>query len=133
MIVVDTNVLVYFFVDAPQSDDVDMVRTKDPDWRAPLLWKSEFRNALAGYIRGNVMNFEQAIDVMQKAERLMSDRESEVDSTAVMSLVSQSNCSAYDCEFVALARTLNVPLVTYDARILREFPDLSITPATFLP
>jgi predicted nucleic acid-binding protein len=28
----------------------------------------------------------------------------------------------YDCEFVALAQHLDVPLVTADKKILREFP-----------
>jgi predicted nucleic acid-binding protein len=32
---------------------------------------------------------------------------------------------AYDCEFVALAQYLNVPLVTADKKILREFPEVA--------
>jgi len=45
----------------------------------------------------------------------------------VLQLVSESKCSAYDCEFVALARDLNVKLVTVDKQILREFPGDAIS------
>ncbi len=132
MIVVDTNVLVYFYVDATQSGDVAMVRAKDPDWHAPLLWKSEFRNAMAGYVRRDIMSFDQTIDVIQKAEQMMLHNEHSVDSAAVLRLVSESDCSAYDCEFIALANHLNVPLVTSDSQLLRNFPDRALAPDRFL-
>lgn len=32
-------------------------------------------------------------------------------------------CSAYDCEFVWLARDLRLPLVTADRKVLDAFPD----------
>ena len=37
-----------------------------------------------------------------------------------------SGCSAYDCEAVALAQALEVPLVTTDAAILHEFPGQAV-------
>jgi len=40
----------------------------------------------------------------------------------LMELVNKSNCSAYDCEFVALAKQLNVRMVMGDKQILKEFP-----------
>jgi predicted nucleic acid-binding protein len=42
-----------------------------------------------------------------------------------MQLVNRSECSAYDCEFVALAKYLGVPLVTADNKLLREFPGIA--------
>ncbi len=39
---------------------------------------------------------------------------------------------AYDCEFVALARDLNVPLVTSDKQVLTQFPDVATSLATFV-
>ena len=109
-----------------------MVRTKDPDWHAPLLWKSEFRNAMAGYVRNDIMSFDQTIDVIQKAERMILDKEHSVDSTDVMRLVTDSTCSAYDCEFAALARHLDAPLITSDSQLLCNFPDLALTPDRFV-
>ena len=132
MIVVDTNILMYLFVDGPQTRSAMTVRMKDPDWHAPLLWRSEFRNAMTGYLRNNTMTVEQAVIVIQNAEDLMDGQEHEVDSADVMRLISESNCSAYDCEFVALAQQLDVSLITLDRRILREFPNVAVGPAEFV-
>ncbi len=60
--------------------------------------------------------------IQSEAEGLLRDAEFEVDSDEVLELVRGSNCSAYDCEFVALAAPLGVPLVTMDAKLLRAFP-----------
>lgn len=35
--------------------------------------------------------------------------------------VAQSGCSAYDCEFVALAQYLDVPLVSADRKLRKRF------------
>ncbi|MFP4307942.1 MAG: hypothetical protein ACLFQQ_12070 [Desulfococcaceae bacterium] len=53
--------------------------------------------------------------MLQKTEYL-------VNSLDVLNLVQQSKCSAYDCEFVALAQNLKLPLITMDKQILKEFP-----------
>ena len=56
----------------------------------------------------------------------MKDFERHVGSVRVLDLVHDSGCSAYDCEFVALALMLEIPLVTEDKRILRSFPDTAV-------
>jgi predicted nucleic acid-binding protein len=43
----------------------------------------------------------------------------------VLQLVSTSRCTSYDCEFVATAQQLGVPLITEDRAILAAFPDLT--------
>ena len=40
----------------------------------------------------------------------------------VLELVRDSDCSAYDCEFVALAMSLGVKLVTDEKKLLKAFP-----------
>ena len=44
-----------------------------------------------------------------------------MDSYDVLALVRKSDCSAYDCEFVALAARLGIELVTMDKKLLRGF------------
>jgi predicted nucleic acid-binding protein len=46
-----------------------------------------------------------------------------VSAERVLGLVARSTCTAYDCEYVALAQELAVPLVTADKQVLRAFPD----------
>ena len=38
-----------------------------------------------------------------------------------------TKCSAYDCEFVALAHANGVRLLTVDREILHEFPEVAIS------
>jgi predicted nucleic acid-binding protein len=45
-----------------------------------------------------------------------------VDSGRVLDLVRDSDCTAYDCEYVALAMHLGVKLVTMDGKLLKAFP-----------
>jgi len=99
-----------------------MLLEEIPTWVAPLLWRSEFRNILALYLRKKILPLEDAIGIIQEAELLMKGNEYAVSSSKVFYLVNQSNCSAYDCEFVALAQDLHIPMLTMDKKILKYFP-----------
>ena len=127
MICVDTNIICYRWIPSSHSPYVDKVLAKDPDWIAPLLWRSEFRNALAGAIRQNLITLAVANDIVDKAEWHFVNREFAVSSRAVLDLVTNSVCSAYDCEFVALAEEQRIPLITMDRQILRDFPEIAIS------
>lgn len=75
---------------------------------------------------------EQARGLQGAAEEHLSSGEASPTSRAVFDEVLRSRCTAYDCEFVALARAWNVPLVTSDRDVLAAFPDVAVTPAGFL-
>jgi predicted nucleic acid-binding protein len=122
MIVVDSNVVAYLYLPGDYTERAEALLEHDADWAAPLLWRSEFRNILAGYMRRKTLTFEAARDLQLEAESLLAGAEHEVDSRQVLELVRDSDCSAYDCEFVALAMTLGVKLVTMDAKLLKAFP-----------
>ena len=133
MIVADTNLIVHLGIRSEWTSIAEQVFDKDPEWHAPVLWRSEFRSTLASHLRAGLMTYEHALDAMDEAERFMLDRGDHwVDSTAVLSLVAESTCSAYDCEFVALARHLGAPLITSDSQLLREFPGVATAPAEFV-
>lgn len=122
MIVVDSNIVAYLYLPGDYTAQAEALLQRNPDWMAPLLWKSEFRNILAGYMRRKEITFDIACDLQLEAESLLAGAEHEVDSRLVLELVRDSNCSAYDCEFVALALALGVKLVTMDAKLLKAFP-----------
>lgn len=132
MIVADTNIISYFLLPTPYSDSVDKLYKLDPNWAAPLLWKSEFRNVLALYLRKSVITFEKALQIQDAAESLMAISQYDISSSPVLTLVKESTCSSYDCEFIALAHYLNVQLVTQDKKILKEFPATAISVSNFL-
>jgi predicted nucleic acid-binding protein len=123
MIVVDTNIIGYLYLTSERSEQAEKALLLDPEWVAPVLWRSEFRNVLALYIRKGVLTLEEAVRIMEEAISLMQGGEYEVASYQVLQLVAESTCSAYDCEFVALARDLGVPLLTIDRQVLEQFPN----------
>lgn len=123
MIVVDTNILAGHCLPGPQNESTEALLRLDPEWAAPILWRSEFRNVLCGYLRRGTMNLRQAGELMAAAGESLKGGEHAVADQAVLALVSRSKCSAYDCEFVALAEALGVLFVTEDKQVLRAFPD----------
>lgn len=125
MIVVDTNVLAYLFLAGERTESAERALAKDPEWAAPLLWRSEFRNVLAVGVHQKRLALPDAQQIMGAALGLLAGREYEVESLRVLELAAASSCSAYDCEFVALAQDLKLPLVTADLQILRQFPTIA--------
>ena len=122
MIVADTNILVYRLVPNPRNSDAMALARFDAEWAAPVLWRSEVRNALAGYLRAGRLSSREAETAMEFGAACLLGGEHFVSNQAVFDLVSQSRCSAYDCEYVALAQVLGTILVTEDQALLRAFP-----------
>jgi len=131
MIVVDSNIIIHIHVQTERTALALQALKKDPCWVAPPLWQSEFRNVMAGYIRRRILKLEDAKLVMKSALKTMEDREILPPSELALDLAAASDCSAYDCEYVALARHLNVKLVTSDNKILRSFPETAVELGTF--
>lgn len=128
VIVVDTNVVMAFVM---QDDEtVNAVLRTDQDWVAPMLWRSEFRNALAGHMRVMGLSVSDASVAFNTASQRVT--ELNVNTESVLSLVPGSPCSAYDLEFVALAQSLDVPFVTFDRQVLGAFPSVAIHPTDFV-
>ena len=127
MIVIDTNVISFLFLDSGLSDEADRAQQRDSDWAAPFLWRSEFQNVLSLYVRKEIIGLQDAQLIMGNALSLMYDREYEVASYEVLRLSASSGCSAYDCEFIVTANDLKVPLVTVDQKLLNEFPAVAVS------
>lgn len=125
MIVVDTNVLTYLLLPTPLTSAAEILYQRDPEWAAPVLWRSEFRNVLALYLRKGLLPLDRALALQEEAERLMAGREFQVQSSAVLQLAKSSGCSAYDCEFIAVARDLGIRLFTADKGLLTAFPEIA--------
>ena len=76
-------------------------------------------------MRRDGVSLEKACALQDAAQSLL-DGEFESDSNSVLWLVSESTCSAYDCEFVSLAERLNVKLVTMDGKVRKAFPKIAV-------
>jgi len=131
MIVVDTNLILYLYVPSTRTAQAEAVFRRDPMWVTPILWRSEFRNTLAGLIRQGTLSLETAVQISYRAEFWMGGREYTAMSDQVLQLAAGSSCSAYDCEFVAVAQSLELSLITADRQILRAFPSIAVSPEAF--
>lgn len=125
MIVVDTNVLAYLYLPGPLTAAAEDLLTKEPEWAAPLLWRSELRNVLATQVTEGRLELDAACAIQQEAEDLLAGAEYEVDSPSVLRLAARSGRPAYDCEFVALAEALDTVLYTADRDLARAFPKIA--------
>lgn len=126
MIVVDANVLAYLLIPGRFTEGAEQLLQSDPHWAAPRLWRSELRNVLATYARSGSVELADAIALHHRATLLIGVEEYEVETSDVLRLSKASGCSAYDCEYVALAEYLDVKLVTADTKLAKAFPQRTV-------
>jgi len=132
VIVVDTNVIAYFFIDGEKTEQARNVRRRDPHWCAPALWRHEYLNVLATYVREGGAALDDARALWRQSLDLLASAEQDVDMEAALTLTTQHRISAYDAQYVALARQLQIVCVTEDRRLLSTFPTNTQTMLGFL-
>ena len=125
MITVDTQIVVYHFLPGENSELTEKLLLLDSDWFTSPLWRYEFRNVLAQYLRRNLVSAENAIRIAESAEAFLKSKEIQIPPTKVVELINKTRCTAYDLEFVAVAEELGTKLVTTDKEILKEFPKVA--------
>jgi predicted nucleic acid-binding protein len=122
VIVVDTNIIAYLLIEGEKTENAVKLLELDDEWAAPFLWRSEFRNILSNYLRKKLLTLDKALELVETATELMIDNEYAVASIDVLSLSNESGYSAYNCEFVSLAKNLGCPLITTDKKLVKVFP-----------
>jgi predicted nucleic acid-binding protein len=131
MIVADTNLIASLFLSTPATPAAEAAMVHDPDWTAPALWRYEFKNVLATQVRQMGLPLDQAVALFEEAAELMLEPEIEVEPGAILRLAHDKNLSAYDAEFLGLARALDLRIVTLDGGILKAAPGIAISPDAF--
>ena len=129
MIVVDTNVMVHLLLGGEHGENAALLFERDPEWAAPVILTSELRNLLLGYVRRGDLTADQANKMCDDAAEVLRGRTATVATghVLVQDVALECDLSTYDAEFVALARTLGVPLVTLDREILRKATDVAVS------
>jgi predicted nucleic acid-binding protein len=103
------------------------VWTRDPAWRLPPLWRSEFLNVLVNSVRAGIIGEEQSLKAWEVAISLFGRNEEEPHGPEVLRTALRHRISAYDAQYVALAERLGVILVTGDRRLREACPDLAMS------
>ena len=137
MIVVDTNTIAYFYIPGQFTSMVDEIRQKDNEWVTSPLWRFDFRSVLQKYVKANLLDFSDAIQIAEDAEMTLLGREVSIPPSVALSFLDQAmtifpKISAYDSEFLALAKSLNLKLITFDKDISKKFPEIAISAKEYL-
>ena len=102
MIVADASLLAHLLIPSPDSALAEGVYRKDPEWSAPVLWRSELRSVLLKHMRHSGMKIELAKAVVEKALLVIRDRETLPLTPAVLEAALFVNVSAYDAEYLVV-------------------------------
>jgi len=132
MIVVDANILIYSMIKCEQSPLVQKLRGKDADWRTAALCLHETLNVLATYHRREVLTLAQSRALLGHAERFIEEAQCEVVMDTALAVAAQYAVTGYDAQYVALAQSLNVPLITQDRKLRKAVPGIAFSMEEFL-
>lgn len=132
MIVIDANILIYSLIECDYSPLVHQLREKDADWRTAGLCLHETLNVLATYQRRDVLTLAQCKKLLDHTERFMNIAESEVKLDAALAVAAKYAVSGYDAQYVALAQSLDAPLITEDRKLRVAVPEIAYSMQEFL-
>jgi predicted nucleic acid-binding protein len=132
VIVVDSNVIAYSLIHGDRTLDALRVRELDQDWRVPPVWRHELANVLVTYVREGGLPEKNAVSMYLSAVSSYGSGETELDPGMIMSQAIQHRLSAYDAQYLGLARQLKVLCVTEDAAIRRAAPGKAISMREFI-
>lgn len=122
MIVVDVNVIAYLLIAGEKTAEARAVWELDADWIVPDLWRHEFLNILATYVRHGGTSVETATALWVSAIALFEGKESAAGPVATLELAERHQVSAYDAQYLAVALDYDAKLITEDKALLRAVP-----------
>ncbi|MFZ2301772.1 MAG: type II toxin-antitoxin system VapC family toxin [Gallionella sp.] len=132
MIVVDANILVYSLIEGDYTPLVQKLRERDMDWRTTGLCLHEILNVLTTYQRRSILTLAQCKKLLDHAERFMKVAQCEVMLDAALAVAVKYTITGYDAQYVALAQSLNAPLITEDRKLRDAVPGIAFSMQEFL-
>ena len=132
MIVVDANILIYSLIKCDQSPLIQKLRAKDADWRTTALCLHETLNVLATYQRREVLTLAQCRALLGHAERFIKVAQCEVEMDTALAVAAEYGITGYDAQYVALAQSLNAPVITEDRKLRRAVPGIAFSMQEYL-
>lgn len=133
--VVDTNVLAYFLLDTrPFVEEASRFWRALDDALAPAVWEAELANVIWMAIRADVIPANEGHKRLVFAAKLgIQSVPSKTLWQGALERAVQSGVAVYDTLFVELATRENLPLATFDAKVLTAFPEVAVRPRVLTP
>jgi predicted nucleic acid-binding protein len=117
VIVIDASALALALLDdGPLGDKSRTVLTNDTEWAAPAHLLTEVMSVIRGHVLGSKLSLARAGEAITTLTELtisLSDCQTLL--TRIWQL--RHNLTSYDAAYVALAESLDAPLVTADVRL----------------
>jgi predicted nucleic acid-binding protein len=119
----------FLLIEGERTETARKVWAKDSEWMLPTLWRSEFLNVLATMVRVGRLEARDALRAWRRARDLFRSSEAEPEGEQVLATALEYGVSAYDAQFVVVARMLDVPLVTCDRALVAACPEIAVAAA----
>ncbi len=132
MIVIDANILIYSLIECDYSPLIHKLREKDSDWRTTALCLHETLNVLATYRRREVLTLAQCRKLLDHTERFIKVAQCEVKMDAALAVAAKYAITGYAAQYVALAQSLDAPLITEDRKLREAVPGIAFSMQEFL-
>jgi predicted nucleic acid-binding protein len=124
MIVVDVNVVAYLLIAGDKTATAQQAWERDSHWRVPTAWRHELLNLLATYVRNGGASPKDGVAIWRQALVLLAGEEEQPSMEQALLLAAEHQISAYDAQYVALALTHKLPLISEDRALQRKFPTI---------
>ncbi len=118
MIVTDANVIAYWLIEGDYTALARQLYEVDPVWIVPTLCRHELANVITSYVKHDAMAVIKVPALWQSLMLLIRGREYEVDLDHVIALAVEKNLSAYDAQYLYLAMSQGISLVTQDKKLM---------------
>lgn len=132
MIVIDANILIYSLIQSDYTPLIEGLRAKDPDWRTTALCLHETLNVLSTYQRRGILTLAQSRELLAHADGFIQAAQAEVDLDAALAVAAKYAITGYDAQYVALAHSLNSPLLTEDRKLRQAVPGIAFSLREYL-
>ena len=131
MIVADASLIANLLLPQSGSSVAEAVLARDSTWWAPLFWRFELHSALLKHARARQLTVSECGQVMAQAFEVLDGNEQDANYALVMETALDFKISSYDAEYLALARHLRVPLVTFDRKLILAARGIAVYPVEF--
>ena len=132
MIVVDVNIVAYLLIAGEKTAEAQSLWEKDSYWIVPDLWRHEFLNVLATFVRHGGTGLDTARRLWDSALDFLWANETSVDPALTLELAERYKLSAYDAQYLALAVTKETLLITEDKALIASVPQQCLSMREFL-
>jgi predicted nucleic acid-binding protein len=120
VIVVDANVIVYWLIEGEYTALARQLYDQEPVWIVPTLCQHELANVITSYVKHGAVDIADVPVLWRGVDSLIGEREFDVDPGHAIALAVEKDLSAYDAQYLYLAMSMDIPLITQDKRLIRS-------------